>query len=84
MFSVVKSINIQVLFYTLISFGYVFLKTVASSSVVFFIINLGLFLIIPLLYLYNGKKGKCNLKYLFYVFYPAHLIILFFVNLLLG
>ena len=37
--------------------------------------------IVPLL-LYNGKKGK-GLKWLFYAFYPGHLLLLFLLKLLL-
>ncbi len=33
-------------------------------------------LALPLLFLYNGKRGKYRLKYLFYIFYPAHLAII--------
>ncbi len=33
-------------------------------------------LALPLLLCYNGKRGKANLKYFFYIFYPAHLVIL--------
>lgn len=33
-------------------------------------------LALPLLLCYSGKRGKWKLKYFFYIFYPAHLVIL--------
>ena len=33
-------------------------------------------LALPLLLAYSGKRGKWNMKYFFYIFYPAHLVIL--------
>jgi len=33
-------------------------------------------LTIPILMIYNNQKGKLNLKYLFFTFYPLHLFIL--------
>lgn len=38
---------------------------------------------IPLLALYNGQRGKAKLKYLFYLFYPAHIAILWLLAELL-
>lgn len=38
------------------------------------------YLSIPLLMLYNGKKGKES-KWLFYIFYPAHLLLIYFLKL---
>lgn len=35
---------------------------------------------IPLLALYNGKRGKLNLKYLFYIYYPLHLGIIYLIK----
>lgn len=39
-------------------------------------------LAVPVLMLYNGRRGKLNLKYLFYVFYPAHLGIIYLIDML--
>lgn len=40
-------------------------------------------LAVPLLLLYSGKRGKWNMKYFFYIFYPAHLVILQGIQMLL-
>ncbi len=39
-------------------------------------------LAIPFISLYNGKKGKYNIKYLFYWFYPLHRVFLYFFVML--
>ena len=40
-------------------------------------------LTVPLLALYNGERGKAKMKYLFYIFYPAHLVILYGIAILI-
>ena len=37
-------------------------------------------LAVPLLILYNGKRGKLNLKYVFYIFYPLHLAVIYLID----
>lgn len=41
------------------------------------------FCALPLIKRYNGKRG-INLKYVFYAFYPAHLLILYIISYFMG
>jgi hypothetical protein len=40
-------------------------------------------LALPLLALYSGQRGKGNYKYLFYIYYPLHLVAIHGANWLL-
>lgn len=42
------------------------------------------FLSLPLLALYNGRRGKMKLKYLFYCYYPLHLVAIYAIGMLLA
>lgn len=41
------------------------------------IVQAAAFLALPLLAIYNGTRGKANIKYLFYIYYPAHLALIY-------
>lgn len=43
---------------------------------------LSLATLLPLM-LYNGRRGKASLKYLFYLFYPAHIAILYLIAMVI-
>ncbi len=38
---------------------------------------------LPFLCFYNGERGKFNLKYFFYIFYPAHLAIIYLISMII-
>ena len=73
-------ITVQVISYYIstifaIIFKYILIKNISFNSL---LIYLGLFLFIPLIFLYNGQKGNNNKfnKWFFYIFYPLHLFII--------
>ena len=39
------------------------------------------YLAIPLIAMYNGKRGKFCMKYLFYIYYPLHLAVIYFIGM---
>lgn len=50
-----------------------------------YLYTLGIFLVIPLLWLYRGKRGSNQSwqKWIFYIFYPLHLFLLYFLRIFL-
>ncbi|MBD5466202.1 MAG: hypothetical protein HDR22_10410 [Lachnospiraceae bacterium] len=40
-------------------------------------------LAVPILFFYNGKRGKYKMKYFFYIFYPLHLSLLFLLDIMI-
>ena len=49
----------------------------------YLLIHLGLFAVIPLLLLYNGKRGAKHAfhKWFFYAFYPLHMLALILIGI---
>ena len=84
MFYMFRDSKYKTLMYTLLCFLYLIIMTIIERSIIFFVIFTGLFLSVPLFNMDSGKKGKWNLKYLFYIFYPAHLIVFYLIGLLVS
>lgn len=72
--------NLSFILAAFANYYYMFLKT--SRFEYIFIILFACLALIPI-NLYNGKKGK-NSKYLLYIFYPLHLIILYLVSIFIN
>ncbi|MCQ2463443.1 MAG: conjugal transfer protein TraX [Clostridia bacterium] len=60
--------------------GFAIYYTYAYHDPLYGAVQLGVLLSLPLLYLYNGQRGKYKLKWLFYTYYPAHLALLGFIR----
>ena len=47
------------------------------------ILQLSTCISIPVLYFYNNERGKLKLKYLFYIYYPLHLVVIGILKLII-
>lgn len=64
----IGSMMFWVAVYSLVSFFFV--------NRAYAVVQLGVILLYPLLKQYNGQKGKAKwMKWFFYIYYPAHLIL---------
>jgi len=74
--------SFQIVSYYIVTICSIVIKNIIISNYNWtnILIQLGLFLFIPMLFIYNGKKGKISQfnKWFFYIFYPLHLLILHF------
>lgn len=71
--------NIMLLAYSAISIAIMFTGEISIQKLFTQNFQWMMLFAAPLIYLYNGKKGK-GMKYLFYVFYPAHIYVFFIIS----
>lgn len=74
-FYYVKNKNLKIIGYLLISLIFCYIRNNFIQSAMVFII--------PFLLFYTPEKPKNNLKWFFYVFYPAHVWLLMFISTLI-
>ena len=75
-----ENLNKQLASFIIISLIKFFFWQFINGLIIQNLIQLGVFLAIPFLFLYNGKRGR-NLKYLFYIYYPLHIFVLWLLSI---
>jgi hypothetical protein len=81
-FGIFKTFNQRALYGSLLTLLYCFLPAISSGiDYINWIQTISIFSFYIIKY-YNGQKGKSNLKFL-YIYYPLHIILLFFLSLIL-
>lgn len=61
--------------------GVVIFTSICASSFSYAVFALAS---LPFIWAYNGERGKLNLKYAFYLFYPLHLAALYLANIIVN
>lgn len=77
--------DLQMLSFALVGiFGHIIPRIIQGGLP--YVYEIGIFIAVPLLLLYNGKQGKKSkfIKWGFYVFYPLHLILLYIIRIITG
>ena len=77
--------DLQLLSFALVGiFGHIIPRILMNGLP--YVYEIGIFIAVPLLLLYNGKQGKKSsfTKWGFYLFYPLHLILLYIIRIILG
>lgn len=69
----------QLFVYSLLTLPFIFIGDTSLKGLFFQNYQWMMIFAAPLLYLYNGKKGR-GMKYLFYIFYPVHIYGLYIIS----
>lgn len=64
------------------NFKRLYLVFLMITLLMFSTIQIFAVLALPIIYYYNGKKGK-NIKYIFYAFYPVHLLLIHSIKMII-
>lgn len=73
----------QIVSFVVLLIIYTLVNVIGANITFFSFISIFSIFAIPFIILFNGEKGKLNLKYIFYWFYPIHIAILYIISILI-